>query len=267
MNRPPLTSFLLIATAAVSTVSASAFYFLWDYQKGESSAYHTRLEHVESHLKALQELYRQKRNHMNQILTELQSSYAMNKSLQQEMEQNRLELDRISEEAKSDRSRSDALEEKLEWMTSELDEYKKQTRNSDTDIQHWQLEIARLSEENRELKEQLTRHTPESKTSNQKEVELGKIVVDSGQGTETTHQPASQGKVITVNRPYDFVVVDLGKRDGVRIGDMLKIHHDREVIGVVRVERVYETLCAASILNDEVRHKVAETDRVTPVTG
>ena len=94
-----------------------------------------------------------------------------------------------------------------------------------------------------------------------------RIVINAKKQTTRTSRVSLRGKVITINRPYDFIVIDLGRRDGIQMGDMLKVHHDREVIGVVRVERVYETLSAAAILNDDVRLKVTETDTVTPVSG
>ncbi|MBL7157740.1 MAG: hypothetical protein ISS92_06265 [Candidatus Omnitrophica bacterium] len=48
----------------------------------------------------------------------------------------------------------------------------------------------------------------------------------------------TKGKVLEVNKRYDFIVVNAGKRKGVREGDVLYIFRGRKMLARVSVERV-----------------------------
>ncbi|NQU95127.1 MAG: hypothetical protein HQ549_02695 [Candidatus Omnitrophica bacterium] len=48
----------------------------------------------------------------------------------------------------------------------------------------------------------------------------------------------NKGKVLEVNKRYDFIVVNTGKRKGVREGDVLYIFRGRKMLAQVSVERV-----------------------------
>lgn len=80
----------------------------------------------------------------------------------------------------------------------------------------------------------------EEPTANPKNIELKKIVI------KTT--PDSTGKVLIFNKEYDFVVIDLGSKSNLRLGDILSVYRDSEFIGRVQVEKIKEKTSAAVIL-------------------
>lgn len=75
-----------------------------------------------------------------------------------------------------------------------------------------------------------------------KEVELDKIVVTPGAEAE--------GKVLVVNKEFNFIVVSAGNNKGLRPGVVLSIFRDGKFVAKVQVEKVYETMSAANIMAD-----------------
>ena len=79
-------------------------------------------------------------------------------------------------------------------------------------------------------------------------VELERIVVSriNGEGV--------QGRILSVHPEWGFVVIDLGW-DAVRIGDVLSVLRQDDVLATVRIERVQEEVCAAAVIPE---HKATE---------
>ena len=87
-----------------------------------------------------------------------------------------------------------------------------------------------------------------------KTVELEPIVVKT--------PPYLRGRVLVVNREYDFVVVDLGKADNLQKGEMLSVYRGDNFIAQVRVEKIEEKLSAATILPQFRQEEIRENDIV-----
>ena len=86
------------------------------------------------------------------------------------------------------------------------------------------------------------------------EVDLGQIVVSA--------TPNLEGKVIAVNHPFQFVVVDLGNHQNLSVGSVLSIYRDKDFIGRIQVEEVRETVAACRILPQWTRQEIQENDLV-----
>lgn len=87
-------------------------------------------------------------------------------------------------------------------------------------------------------------------------VGVGSALVESvspnpaGEGNAGGKKISSQGKVILVNREYQFVVVSLGKLDGLKEKDKLEILRDGQVVGKVNVTKLYDSLSSCDILEE-----------------
>ncbi|MBN1405054.1 MAG: hypothetical protein JW946_00870 [Candidatus Omnitrophica bacterium] len=57
---------------------------------------------------------------------------------------------------------------------------------------------------------------------------------------------AQSGEVLVVNREFNFVVINLGKKDGIKEGDRFMIYDVNRPLGEVSVETVRENISAAS---------------------
>lgn len=56
-----------------------------------------------------------------------------------------------------------------------------------------------------------------------------------------------RGRVVTVNQEHDFVVVDLGRQDGIEVGNTFKVYRNNALIGRVEVIQARERISACDI--------------------
>lgn len=106
-------------------------------------------------------------------------------------------------------------------------------------------------EENRVLKKKMRGYV----SLLRKGIELEEIVV-----VKKVTRP--DGKVLTVNKEHGFIVVDLGRQDDVKLGDTLSVYRGDKFIGTVRVEKIKQETCAASILPTWRNIEFREDDEV-----
>ena len=86
-------------------------------------------------------------------------------------------------------------------------------------------------------------------------VPLGKIVV----GAENI----TAGKVLSVDKENDFIVFNLGEKDGIVQGSVMSIYRDHSYLGDVKVSRVQPDMSAADFISPFSSQKVRKNDQVT----
>ena len=126
--------------------------------------------------------------------------------------------------------------------------------------------ISRLTEETRTVRELQMRMSAMRQQMDQLQGELA-VTLQQRQGSpqaRTAQQPAApvqlekivvsdagllglQGRVLSVHRDWNFVVINLGW-DAVKIGDVASVFRNEQLLARVRVDRVQEGICAASVL-------------------
>lgn len=99
-------------------------------------------------------------------------------------------------------------------------------------------ELAKVREEKTKLEIELQKRTGNIPGS----VDVGDVKVQTGR--------RFSGKVLVVNKRYDFVVIDLGKDHGMETGVVLILHRGRKFMGKVIVEKVYDRMSAAALMRD-----------------
>jgi len=70
-----------------------------------------------------------------------------------------------------------------------------------------------------------------------------------------------EGKILVVNKDYNFVVVSLGSKDGVNVGDTFAIYHNNKYLGDAKIEKVHDSMSAAGFTDESMKSKVAEGDK------
>lgn len=79
----------------------------------------------------------------------------------------------------------------------------------------------------------------------------------------TMVQETAKGpRVLTVNRKFNFVVVNLGIQDGLKMGDKLTAVSQGGSSVTLQVEKLYDKFCAATILEENPQRQVAEGDEI-----
>jgi len=73
-------------------------------------------------------------------------------------------------------------------------------------------------------------------------VELKKIVVKMA--------PAKEGRVIEINKEYNFAIINLGEKDDVKSGETLKIYRRDSLIAEAVIENVYDDMSSVILFDD-----------------
>ena len=112
-------------------------------------------------------------------------------------------------------------------------------------------------------------------SSNRPTVELEKVTVTNEQAAaggaalpvsaSGSGQTGTEGQIVVVNREYDFIVMNLGRHHGLSVGQEFAVVRGGDVLGKVKVEKVYDELSAAAILPESKKEAIREGDLVRPL--
>lgn len=140
-----------------------------------------------------------------------------------------------------EKTRRRAIEEQLSKVFSEMSGAKSQVKTLEEQNAANMYKISSLEQEKGVLSEQLAA-LKKMQTGLQEKIKrlLTKADVELGQVVVT---PANlQGKILKANPSYNFVIVDLGKNDGVKPQTALAVYRDANQIGEIKIEKVYDEL-------------------------
>lgn len=179
-----------------------------------------------------------------QLTSDLEKERAAKENASSDLEQIKLDL----EGQKGLRSE---LESKLEKVTNEL--------------QAAQDKLLMMETEKKDLeaKAQEVDKAPAG-------VELGKIVIKDEAPIPLKENKALaasvaqqlEGKVLVLNKEYNFVVINLGSKDGVAIGELFSVYRGNNYLGDIKIEKLHDSMAAAGFLAEDIKNKVKEGDRV-----
>jgi len=169
------------------------------------------------------------------------------------------------QELKSDLEQQKSLRANLETKLSQAQKDAEKTQAQLKDIESKKVKMeSRLKE--LEAQVQQAQAQPEGQAQG---VELGTIVVGAqGSGASAEQKPAvaSEGKVMVINKDYNFVVINLGSKDGVSAQDVFALYHGNQYIGDIKVEKIHESMSAADFVSVNTKETVSEGDRVVRKT-
>jgi len=152
-----------------------------------------------------------------------------------------------------------ALEKSIVRVTQEKDKIKNQRGKTEALIQSKIDEIWQIKDE---LDHSI--RVAQKNTLSSNEVELPPIVVSSG-STESFNSgeaaPSLNGRVISINEPNNFVIVDIGENTGIRLGDHLSVYRDSKYIARLEVIQVRKDISAADLKDQWSKIKVGDIIR------
>lgn len=214
----------------------------------------SELDELKGQVEALQEAKAQVEEELTQARTELSVSQEAvakaveaQETLTRSVEGREREISRLKTDLEQASDAQKDLSAQLAQLQAERDEIKQRLLN--------------LEQAKGDLESQLTALSSGGPT-----VELDKVRVTSeGEGagpSVAVPGGVANGQIIVVNRDYDFVVMNLGKNQGLSIGQEFQILRGETVLGKVKVEKVYEELSAAAILPESDKSSIREGDVV-----
>ncbi len=159
------------------------------------------------------------------------------------------------------------LQKKLSKSQQEKELLRRHLEDMDTVIRESIEQIASLTDKMKEMKIDSPQDLNKAKV-----VDLPPIVVgDNTKGTSNrpvAHESnmgssiKTEGKILNVNEAHNFVVIDLGKKDGVVEGMEFDVVRNREKIARVKVRMLKDDVCAADIVKLYGTNEIKVGDKV-----
>ncbi|MFA5090155.1 MAG: hypothetical protein WC510_03835 [Candidatus Omnitrophota bacterium] len=271
--RSPIT--ILVISILVSLSLAGMGFYLLQKEKIKAKVLQEELEN----LKIKYDLTERKLEETKKAAAELEGkvveSQAEVATLTNNLEQeknSRQEAQSQAERLRADLDQQKALRTDLENKLSQVqkDMDKLQGRIKSLDTQKIDLET-RIKELETQLQQaQAAQAQPQAQNE---DVELGTIVVNN-EGANPPQQQAEpagsvkpgrdslrEGKILVVNKDYNFVVINMGSKDGIRLKDVFSVYHRNKYVGDVKVQKIHDSMSAADFLSPEMKERVSEGDR------
>jgi hypothetical protein len=163
------------------------------------------------------------------------------------------------------------LDKKNTDLTSELEKTRADRDTAQQELEQWHLipgglkppQITALIDELAKTKQARDTFVAENKVLNDKVVELDARWKRYFGDTSPVLEPAGlKGKITVVDPKYDFVILNIGKDQGVLERGEMMINRGGRLLGKVRISSVQKDSCVANILPDWKRGDVMEGDEV-----
>ncbi|MCX5697790.1 MAG: hypothetical protein NTU54_07490 [Candidatus Omnitrophica bacterium] len=273
--KPSLLILIVLVLASVS-LACSGFYLLQKERANSAS-----LQKALDELKSLETLNEKK-------LAENQKAID---GLEEKLSGAKTQIASLNDDLGTEKAAKTAALKQVDELKAILEEQKKVKSDVEDKLIKAQDEAKKIKTELRDLenkKSSLEKKITELEEKLKPGVELGTIVVNPETGMPQTSPAAAvtgtenmseekpmaasgaasassqspEGKVLVVNKDYNFAVINLGSEDGVSIGNVFSIYHNNKYVGDVKVEKVHDSMAAAAFATPELKDKVSEGDKI-----
>jgi archaellum component FlaC len=190
-------------------------------------------------------------------------------SLEAELSKRRSKVDSIKNEINEIEEETAKASKSIEQTVLNIEEIRRRVANVVKDTLSLREELILLQKTKSALEGQLAQYSSRKKPeSSIKSIESQPVFEPEPQPpTETTPPQAEdvlRGEVLTVNREFDFIVVSLGKNEGVAEGMVFDVFRDDDILGQVEIETVRTNISAASLINKEAISLMRAGDKIRP---
>lgn len=169
----------------------------------------------------------------------------------------------LKEHLGREQQRSHALSEELLAMRGKLEEAVGRLGDETKTVAQLQMRLAAMQQQMDQLQGEVsfsmgqrpTGRAASPTTSSSASVQLERIVVSDAASS------GAKGRILSVHKSWNFVVIDLGW-NAVRVGDVVSIFRDDQLLAKARVDRVQEGASAATLLPEWEHSDVRINDLV-----
>ncbi|MCX7661389.1 MAG: hypothetical protein N2Z79_01735 [Candidatus Omnitrophica bacterium] len=257
MNKEAKVSTILLVLLLLVSLSLTGYIFnLFQKEQQKSVSLQEQLNEVNTKLRLTEKTVEDYKQKIQNLETQLKTSQEKIKSLTEE-----LEREKVSKKELEDIYRR--LSEELSQKEKEKEEVQRNYELTKNELDSLEKKLKKLEEEKSNLENKIK--SLEDKTS---QVNLGTVVVEQQKTQKAAVSSTSavskrlEGKVLVVNKEYDFAVVNLGSKDGIKIGDRLSVYQDNNYLGDIEIERVHDAMSAGKFLSPQLKDKIKEQDKV-----
>lgn len=224
------------------------------------------------------------------LFLELQSEQA----LRDEIESDKVQLEDRSSFLESELTQSqeeiERLKKELQDSASQRDSLKKELERARSEASGLKEKLEQIESERRALTERMNQSEVAERAIVQEAVKLPPVTLPAPAPAPAAVVPVKKGsapaepvkapekpkpeekkaavvderpdQVLSVNRKFNFVVVNVGLRDHVKIGDSLRVEQGGKLVGRIQVEKLYENFSACTILEEVKNAQIHEGDLV-----
>jgi peptidoglycan hydrolase CwlO-like protein len=246
----------LVILLILSLAGAAIGFYFFQQEKYKVDALSKELENVRAEREYIEKKLAESRSEVKELNVRLEAT-------QRQIDELNSELKRAESEKNELSSKIETLQSKLQQQEKIREEWRAKQTQTQKEIDNLQTLLNSLQENKEKLETQI------AQLEAKKEVALGKIVVGekrlareqtapSAQLAAPQAAPTLQGKVLVINRDYDFAVINLGRQQGIGEGDVFSVYHNNNYIGDIQVERVQETMSAFGFTTPDIENKITE---------
>jgi hypothetical protein len=231
-----------IAISVVIGVLLILVIFLYQQSRtrAEKLAEETRArEKADLRVSQTEESLAQKLSRINQLENKLTESDQQRLKLAESFSRLDKAHAQMAEQLKASQTEEKMLRDRLREELQSLSEARKKNDEERKTEKMLFSKIEKLMDERVSLKEKLAQLQASAPAS----VEIPQLVVSE----EKQYSAALRGTILAVNRHYNFVVFNLGAKDGVKVGDKFFIFDYNRKVGEALVRRVLPGMTVAGI--------------------
>lgn len=81
-------------------------------------------------------------------------------------------------------------------------------------------------------------------------------------GTVNAERKILNGRILEINRKFDFVIINLGREDGVKRDMMFMVYRDKKLLGKIKAEDVFPKMSSCIVLPEWKQGKFKLDDGV-----
>jgi len=220
-------------------------------------------------------------NRIEEIITKQKASEAkllesqrVVSSLELRLKDSTSKIDDLNNQLNLEKASKAAATSDLESVRAQLQEQNSLRANLESKLKKAEEQLSSMEEKLKDLEskkvelESKEKLEAEGQAEGQAEgVELGKILVGPDKvkinvPDDSVLAKPAEGKVLVVNKEYNFAVISFGSKDGVKLGDLFSIYSGKKYIGDVKVEKLHDSMSAAGFMSEDIKNRVKEGDRV-----
>lgn len=242
---------ILVLLILISLALAGGGFYLLQQEKARSAELEKQLDDTKTE---------QRRTELR-----LKDSEKTVADLKSELQQKTTQIDKLNVQLQQETTGRQSALSQIGQLKADLEQQKRSRSDLENQLQEAQDNLRKMQASLSQLEALKKDFEAKIKELEEKSqgVELGKIVVGpEGTLMQSNAAPGLEGKVLVVNKEYDFAVIGLGSQDGVRVGDVFAVYHNDKYLGDVAVEKVHDSMAAAGFSSPDLKSKLNEGDRV-----
>lgn len=264
---------ILIALIVISSSLAGVSFYLYQKEHAQNIQLQDQLTELGQRQRISEAKLEDTKKAASELTLKLQEANSKVDSLTEELNQEKSALTEASnklEQANADLQQQKSLREDLEGRLKASADEGKQIKEQ---IKIIQQQKAQLEDKIKNME------------AGSEGVELGRVIVnsegavvddtvrgksriakDSAKSQNAAKKPASpaalEGKVMIVNKEFNFAVINLGSKDNINVADEFSVSREGKYIGDLKVEKVHESMSAAGFAA-ELKDQIKENDKIT----